>query len=185
MCLIRMIRRYNNWYIDELSQGYESWKEAIHLIFYLLKLSLGMSYYQEGHELLQFFSIYNPSSISFCRINRLGGQMSLRSEHLPAPAASQWPPSWFRVVYGICSTDLYLLDLCLFNLLDLCLLNVTLMALMLDLCYLWYSCYVPWDICAIMRYLWWMCRIYAILNVWNVYMLYFWWMWLLHKKQKK
>jgi len=27
---------------------------AIHLIFYLFKLSLGMSYYQEGHELLQF-----------------------------------------------------------------------------------------------------------------------------------
>ena len=143
-----------------------------------------MSYYQEGHELLQFFSIYNPSSISFCRINRLGGSNEPPDEHLPAPAASQWPPSWFRVVYGICSTDLYLLDLCLFNLLDLCLLNVTLMASMLDLCYLWYSCYVPWDICAIMRYLWWMCCIYAILTAWNVYMLYLWWMWLLHNKQK-
>ena len=43
------------------------------------------------------------------------------------------------------------------------------------------NCCVKWA----MRYLWWMCRIYAILNVWNVYMLYFWWMWLLHNKQKK
>ena len=50
-------------------------------------------------------------------------------------------------------------------LLDLYLLNVTLMASMLDLCYLWYSWYVPWDICAIMRYLLWMCLIYAILTV--------------------
>ena len=181
--LIRMIRRYHSWYIHELSQGYESWKTAIHLIFYLFKLSLGMSYYQEGHELLQFSQdvILN----FFLQNQSIGGSNEPPDEHSPAPAASQWPPSWFRVFYGICSTDLYLLDLCLFNLLDLCLLNVTLMVSMLDLCYLWYSCYVPWDICAIMRYLWWMCRIYAILNVWNVYMLYFWWMWLLHKKQKK
>ena len=45
-------------------------------------------------------------------------------------------------------------------------------------------CYVSWDICAIMRYLWWMCLIYAILTAWNVYILYLWWMWLLHNKQK-
>ena len=57
---------------------------------------------------------------------------------------------------------------------------------MLDLCYLWYSCDVAWDICVIMWYLWWMCLIYTILLVWNVYMLsLWWWMWLLHKKQKK
>ena len=57
---------------------------------------------------------------------------------------------------------------------------------MLDLCYLWYSCDVAWDICVIMWYLWWMWLIYTILLVWNVYMLsLWWWMWLLHKKQKK
>ena len=60
------------------------------------------------------------------------------------------------------------------------------MASMLDLCYLWYSCDTAWDICVIMWYLWWMCLIYTILLVWNVYMLsLWWWMWLLHKKQKK
>ena len=68
---------------------------------------------------------------------------------------------------------------------DLCLLNITLMASMLDLCYLWYSCDVAWDICVIIWYLWWMCLIYTILLVWNVYMLsLWWWMWLLHKNRK-
>ena len=168
--LIRMIRRYHSWYIHELSQGYESWKAAIHLIFYLFKLSLGMSYYQEGHELLQFSQdvILN----FFLQNQSIGGSNEPPDEHSPVPAASQWTPSWFRVVYGICSTDLYLLDLCLFNLLDLCLLNVTLMASMLDLCYLWYLCYAPWDICAIMRYLWWMCRICYIKCLECIYVLF-------------
>ena len=54
---------------------------------------------------------------------------------------------------------------------------------MLDLCYLWYSCDTAWDICVIM---WWMCHIYTVTLVWNVYMFFlWWWMWLIHKKQKK
>ena len=107
--LIRMIRRYHSWYIHELSQGYESWKAAIHLIFYLFKLSLGMSYYQEGHELLQFSQdvILCPF---FLQNQLIGGSNEPPDENSPAPAASQWPPSWFRVIHGICFTDLCLLD---------------------------------------------------------------------------
>ena len=98
-----------------------------------------------GTWTLKIFSRCNPQFLFAESFD--WGSNEPPDEHSPASAASQWTPSWFRVVYGICSTDLYLLDLCLFNLLDLCLLNVTLMASMLDLCYLWYSCYVPRYLC--------------------------------------
>ena len=87
-----MIRRYHSWYIHELSQGYESWKAAIHLIFYLFKLSLEMSYYQGGHELLQFSQdvILCPF---FLQNQSIGGSNEPPDERSPAPAAHLTPQS--------------------------------------------------------------------------------------------
>jgi len=53
-----------------------------------------MSYYQEGHELLQFSQDVILCQFLFAEpIDWGGGSNEPLDEHSPAPVASQWPPS--------------------------------------------------------------------------------------------
>jgi len=51
-----------------------------------------MSYYQEGHELLQFSQDVILCQFLFAESIDWGSNEP-PDEHSPAPAASQWPPS--------------------------------------------------------------------------------------------